>query len=109
MAGAFVKEAKQVGAFLRDSDQAIINLLALITVVSTVLIRVLFANASPWFPDGGRVADLLADLGVAYLAAWFFYYLVSWRPSYKARTLIAEALASIHRVMGGFCPVGMFN
>jgi hypothetical protein len=28
-----------------------------LTVVVTVLIRVVFATASPWFADGGNLAD----------------------------------------------------
>lgn len=79
-------------AFLSERDQAAINVLALVIFIAILLIRVVFSTAKPWFPRAGALANLTADLGVAYLAAWFFYYLVSWRPGYRSRTLIARAV-----------------
>ena len=80
-------------AFLRERDQLTVNVLAAVTLIVTVLIRVVFATAKPLFAHGGDLADLVADLGVGYLAAWFFYYLVSWRPGYAARQRLAVMVA----------------
>jgi hypothetical protein len=88
------RPASAVTAFLRERDQAIVNALAAVTLVLAVLIRVVFATAKPWFERGGDVADLVADLGVGYLAAWFFYYLVSWRPAFKTRQRLAIVVSS---------------
>jgi hypothetical protein len=81
-------------AFLSDREQAVINLLALLTLVVTFLIRVPGSSAAPWFSGGGEWAGLVADLGVGYLAAWFFYYLVNWRPAYQARQRTAALVAA---------------
>jgi hypothetical protein len=80
-------------AFLRDREQAIVNVLALVILLITVLIRVPGASAKQWFSGAGGWANLAADLGVGYLAAWFFYYLVSWRPAYNTRQRVAVMVA----------------
>jgi hypothetical protein len=49
-----------------------------VILIVTILIRVPGANAKPWFAGAGDWAVLIADLGIGYLAAWFFYFLVSW-------------------------------
>jgi hypothetical protein len=76
-------------AFLRDREQRVINALAISIFIVILLIRVVFSTAKPGFPRGSELASLTADLGIAYLAAWFFYYLVSWRPAYKTRQRLA--------------------
>jgi hypothetical protein len=81
-------------AFLREREQAIVNVLAGVALLLTLLIRVVFANAKPWFAHGGDLANVVADLGVGYLAAWFFYYLVSWRPAFKTRQRLAVVVSS---------------
>jgi len=86
--------APPVLVFLRERDQAAINVLAVLTLVVTVLLRVVFATARPWFAHGGDLADLITDLGVGYLAAWFFYYLVSWRPAFRTRQRLAVTVTS---------------
>ncbi len=80
-------------AFLRDREQAIVNMLALVILLITILIRVPGAGAKPWFSGAGDWANLAADLGVGYLAAWFFYFLVSWRPAFKTRQRVAVMVA----------------
>lgn len=79
--------------FIRDREQAVVNGLALAIFVVTVLIRVPGSTAKPWFSGAGDWANLVADLGIGYLAAWFFYYLVSWRPAYETRQRIAVMAA----------------
>jgi hypothetical protein len=86
---ALLLEGKQLAAFARDGEQAVVNVLAVIILVTTVLIRVPGADAKAWFSGAGDWANLAADLGIGYLAAWFFYYLVSWRTAYQARQRIA--------------------
>lgn len=79
-------------AFVLDQEQAVVNVLALVILIVTILIRVPGADAKPWFAGAGDWADLIADLGIAYLAAWFFYFLVSWWPTYRGRQRIAAVV-----------------
>jgi hypothetical protein len=79
--------------FVRDPEQLVVNVIALISLVATVLIRIVFPDAKPWFPRGGEVATLLDDLSIAYIAAWFFYFFVSWWPIDKTRRRIAVMAA----------------
>ena len=71
--------------FLRARDQAVVNSLAVIAFVVAALFRVPLADHKGWSTDARRIVSLAADLGIGYLAAWFFYYLVSWRPAYQTR------------------------
>jgi alkylhydroperoxidase/carboxymuconolactone decarboxylase family protein YurZ len=61
-----------------------INLLAGATLLIPILVRVVFADTSV-SAGWDNTANLVSDICVGYFAAWFVYYLVSWRPRRQDR------------------------
>jgi hypothetical protein len=50
--------------------------LAVLTVVAVIALR----QIEEPFDTASDIGDAVFDLGIAYIAAWIFYYLVTWRP-----------------------------
>jgi hypothetical protein len=75
-------------AFILDRDTRIVNLLAFASLIELVIFKVLTTGSRQLFAHGADLANLASDLAVGYVAAWFFYYLVGWRPRRQDKDLI---------------------
>src|SRR3989442_1721310 len=82
-------QARRIGREI--ARQPVVTALFAVAVIF-VIVRTALLSVPEVFPGGARIGEVLFELSVAYIAAWFFNLLVVVLPRRRSRDLVlAEA------------------
>ena len=69
-------------------------MLALVSLISIIIIKFIWNDTPERIPLGSEIGEVLFDLSVGYLAAFFFFIIQIWIPEYKEQKIVRLRIAT---------------